>query len=46
MTCYHQSTDVYDEFEDADGNIIYETVEECRDCKMIIYNGQEMGINS
>ncbi|KKN76266.1 hypothetical protein LCGC14_0372920 [marine sediment metagenome] len=42
--CYHQSTTMYDEFEDEKGEIIYADFEVCRECNMVIFNGEEMGL--
>ena len=41
--CYHQSTQYYNEFEDETGEIIEEDFEVCRDCDMVIFQGEEVG---
>ncbi len=44
--CYHQSIQYYNEFEDEEtGEIIEEDFEVCRDCNMVIFNGEEIGLS-
>ena len=43
--CYHQSTIIYDEFEDEQGKVFQEDFEICRECKMVLFQGAEMGYN-
>ena len=40
--CYHQSTVVYDEFEDEKGQIFTEDFEVCRECNMVLFQNEEM----
>jgi len=46
-TCYHQSTQSYNEFENEEtGEIIEEDFEVCRECNMVIFQGKEMGYSN